>query len=77
MPEALQKEVVREGNGTDKPKAGDTVSMDYTGWLYEKDQPEHRGKVYVSQKLLDQLTLTIASASTHPKTAENSKPKLE
>lgn len=46
MPETLQKETIREGNGTDKPQAGDTVTMDYTGWLYEKNQPDNRGKVY-------------------------------
>jgi hypothetical protein len=45
MPETLQKEVIREGNGTDKPKAGDVVTMDYTGWLYEKNEPNNRGKV--------------------------------
>ena len=45
MPEALRKEVVRAGNGTDKPKAGDTVTMDYTGWLYDASQPDNRGKV--------------------------------
>jgi FK506-binding protein 1 len=45
MPEELRKEVVREGNGTDKPKAGDTVTMDYTGWLEDKNEPDNRGKV--------------------------------
>jgi FK506-binding protein 1 len=50
MPETLQKEVIVEGNGTDKPKAGDTVTMDYTGWLYEANQPRNRGKVCVSER---------------------------
>jgi hypothetical protein len=49
MPEELRKEVVREGNGTDKPKAGDTVTMDYTGWLEDKNEPDNRGKMYESQ----------------------------
>lgn len=44
MSETLQKEVIKEGNGKDKPVAGDTVTMDYTGWLYEKNQPKNRGK---------------------------------
>ena len=45
MSDTLQKEVIRPGNGSDKPKAGDTVTMDYTGWLYEADEPNNRGKV--------------------------------
>ena len=51
MTDTLQKEVIRQGNGTDKPKAGDTVTMDYTGWLYEAGQPENRGKQYVLKRL--------------------------
>jgi FK506-binding protein 1 len=43
MPDTLQKETTREGNGIDKPQAGDTVTMDYTGWLYNKNKPENRG----------------------------------
>jgi FK506-binding protein 1 len=50
MPDTLQKETIREGNGIDKPMAGDTVTMDYTGWLYEKNQPDNRGKTYGQPK---------------------------
>jgi len=46
MPDTLQKETIREGNGIDKPQAGDTVTMDYTGWLYDKNQPNNRGTRY-------------------------------
>jgi FK506-binding protein 1 len=31
----VEKKVLKTGNGTDKPKAGDTVTMEYTGWLYD------------------------------------------
>jgi len=31
----VEKKVLKDGNGTDKPKAGDTVTMEYTGWLYD------------------------------------------
>jgi FK506-binding protein 1 len=46
MGDTFQKEVVKEGNGTDRPKVGDTVTMHYTGWLCEKSEPENRGKEY-------------------------------
>lgn len=49
MVDTLQKEVLVPGNGTDKPKAGDTVTMEYTGWLYDPGQPNDRGKVCVRQ----------------------------
>jgi FK506-binding protein 1 len=45
MSDTLQKETIRDGNGIDKPQAGDTVTMDYTGWLYEKGQADNRGTV--------------------------------
>ncbi|KAF2098585.1 peptidyl-prolyl cis-trans isomerase [Rhizodiscina lignyota] len=31
----VEKKLISPGNGTDKPKKGDTVSMEYTGWLYD------------------------------------------
>jgi FK506-binding protein 1 len=45
MADTLQKDVIRQGNGMDRPLPGDTVSMDYTGWLFEAGQPDNRGKV--------------------------------
>ncbi|KAJ9635772.1 FK506 binding protein proline rotamase rapamycin-binding protein [Coniosporium tulheliwenetii] len=32
------KKVIRKGNGVDKPKKGDSVTMEYTGWLYDENQ---------------------------------------
>jgi FK506-binding protein 1 len=47
MADTLQKKITREGNGIDKPQAGDTVTMDYTGWLYDVSNVDNRGKTYV------------------------------
>lgn len=49
MSESLQKEVIREGNGIQKPKVGENVTIEYTGWLYDDNQPDKRGKSYVAQ----------------------------
>lgn len=40
--------VLNPGNGTMKPKKGDTVRVEYTGYLYEesKDSNYHQGKQY-------------------------------
>lgn len=40
----VEKTLISEGNGTDKPKKGDTVTMEYTGWLYDTSKPENKGK---------------------------------
>jgi FKBP-type peptidyl-prolyl cis-trans isomerase len=45
MADKLQKEAIRQGNGIEKPKAGDTVTMGYMGWLYQAGEQENRGKV--------------------------------
>lgn len=31
----FEKNVLKRGNGVDRPKRGDTVTMEYTGWLYD------------------------------------------
>lgn len=58
MATTFSKETIREGNGTQRPKAGDTVVMEYTGkeslvllcmllkdpgWLYDPSQENNRG----------------------------------
>ena len=40
----VDKTVLREGNGSDRPQIGDKVTMEYTGWLYDPSQPENKGK---------------------------------
>ena len=37
----VEKKVIRPGNGTDRPKAGDKVAMEYTGYLYDASKPEN------------------------------------
>ena len=43
----FSKELVKEGNGVDKPKKGDEVTMQYTGWLYDVNASQKRGKQYI------------------------------
>ncbi|GAM88360.1 hypothetical protein ANO11243_063930 [Dothideomycetidae sp. 11243] len=40
---AVTKKIIKQGNGSDKPKQGDNVAMEYTGWFYDESKPE--GKV--------------------------------
>jgi len=46
----LHHETIREGNGVDKPKKGDTVIIEYTGNLYDPEAQDgfHRGKQFDS-----------------------------
>lgn len=40
--------VLNQGNGPVKPKMGDTVRLEYTGYLYEESKANyHKGKQYV------------------------------
>lgn len=45
----VTKQVLQEGNGTDIPKQGDMVSIEYTGNLYDPDSSDQykRGDQYV------------------------------
>jgi len=38
---AVSKEVLKEGNGTDFPKKNQTVSMQYTGWLFDANATDN------------------------------------
>ena len=44
----VTKTQISPGNGTDKPKAGDTITMEYTGNLYDKNAANNKGKQYVT-----------------------------
>lgn len=44
----VEREVIREGDGTTFPKKGDTVHMAYTGWLYDESKTDKRGKEFDS-----------------------------
>lgn len=46
----VTRKIVTKGNGTDKPKVGDEVTIDYTGNLYDESKgagADFRGKEYV------------------------------
>ena len=47
----VTRKIISKGNGTDKPKKGDTVTIEYTGNLYDEakgSKNDFRGKQYVS-----------------------------
>ncbi|KAI4094675.1 MAG: hypothetical protein LQ344_002147 [Seirophora lacunosa] len=46
----VTKKVLKEGNGTDKPKKGDEVTIEYTGNLYDDANADndYRGKQFDS-----------------------------
>ncbi|KKY19223.1 putative fkbp peptidyl-prolyl cis-trans isomerase [Phaeomoniella chlamydospora] len=44
----VTKETLAAGNGVDKPRQGDTVTMEYTGWLEDASAPNNRGKQFDS-----------------------------
>ncbi|KAE9982877.1 hypothetical protein BLS_005278 [Venturia inaequalis] len=39
----VQKQTLSAGNGVDFPKKNDTVTMEYTGWLYDASKPDNKG----------------------------------
>jgi len=38
----VEKKIIEEGNGADKPKAGDQIFMQYTGWLYDAQAADNQ-----------------------------------
>ena len=56
----VTKQILIQGNGTDKPKAGDNVTMIYTGWLEDSSKSDNKGKQYVSPLLA--LIFAVANA---------------
>jgi hypothetical protein len=40
----VTKELLKEGNGTDRPQKGDNILMEYTGWLSDPASSNGRGK---------------------------------
>ncbi len=41
------KTIIQEGTGA-SPKAGDTVTIEYTGWLKDDSQPDSKGSELVA-----------------------------
>lgn len=48
----VSKQTLSAGNGVDFPKKNDTVTMEYTGWLYDPSKPDNKGSQYVLQPQL-------------------------
>merc|ERR1712080_782429 len=44
----VTKTQISAGNGVDKPKAGDQITMEYTGNLYDANAPGGKGKQFDS-----------------------------
>ncbi|KAI9736736.1 MAG: hypothetical protein M1834_000940 [Cirrosporium novae-zelandiae] len=52
----VQKTVIKEGNGVDRPKKYDNISIVYTGWIYDESKPENnfKGFLFSSTELSEQ-----------------------
>jgi len=37
----VTRKLLKEGNGTDKPKKGDVVTIEYTGNLYDESKADN------------------------------------
>ncbi|GKZ21402.1 FK506-binding protein 1A [Aspergillus brasiliensis] len=46
----VTKETISPGNGQQFPKKGDTISMHYTGCLYDESKPNKMGKQFDSSR---------------------------
>ena len=44
----VTKKLISPGNGTDKAQAGDTITMEYTGNLQDKNAADGKGKQFDS-----------------------------
>jgi len=44
----VSKQTLTTGNGADFPKKNDTVTMEYTGWLFDASKPDNKGKQFDS-----------------------------
>jgi len=44
----VTKQIISPGNGVDKAKEGDTITMEYTGNLYDPNKENHKGDQFDS-----------------------------
>jgi len=68
----VERKILSQGNGTDKPKEGDEVTIEYTGSLYDPDKAgnNHRGKQYeYPQRFLLQSAPNYKMRGTDPGTS--------
>jgi FK506-binding protein 1 len=42
----VSKQTLSPGNGKDFPKKSDTVTMEYTGWIFDASKADKKGKQY-------------------------------
>jgi len=40
----VEKKIIKQGDGSTKAKPGQTVTMVYTGWLFDGSAPDFKGK---------------------------------
>lgn len=43
----VTKTIIQEGNGP-SPQQGQTVTMEYTGWIKDTSKPNNKGSQYVN-----------------------------
>jgi FK506-binding protein 1 len=55
----VSKTVLKQGDGTEFPKKGDEVSMEYTGWIYDPSKPDKKGAKFDSSVGRGDLTTPI------------------
>jgi hypothetical protein len=73
----VDKTIIKNGNGADIPKKGDTVSMEYTGWLFDATKPDNKGgeKPCVASRSFSFVANEL-QGSTHLWAAATSTPRL-
>lgn len=55
----VEKTVIREGNGVDRPRRGERVTMEYTGWLYDTSAPGNKGSKSVDLRSIFYVNLKL------------------
>ena len=48
----VEKKLISPGNGSDRAKSGDTVTMEYTGWVFDTSAANNKGKQYETHQAL-------------------------
>ena len=55
----ITKTLISPGNGVDKPKDGDTITMEYTGNLHDPNAPDGKGKQFDTSVGRGDFTIAI------------------
>lgn len=68
----VTRKILKQGDGAERPKKGDEVTIEYTGNLYDSSvgpEKDFRGKQYVQNTLLRTQTvsedISLIDASLH------------